>query len=137
MEEKKYDNTKTMFVKTGRTGHLYGNCEWADGVQLYANDFRDDGGFLVADIRMATDETFIGKNGKELKVYKTVGILKCNSEKATIVVDIDGNKEILTCNPREVTTRDGETMTIMNFRGDDRPKNPYAADLEVLEAMPL
>lgn len=139
MDEKKYDNTQTMFVKTGRTGELYGNCEWTDGVQLYANNFHDEGGFLVADVRMPTDETYINKAGKECKVYKTVGILKCNAEKAVMVVDLNEKKEILMCKPREVTTKAGETMTIMNFRGDDTPRaaNPYAADLEAISDLPF
>lgn len=139
MDEKKYDNTQTMFVKTGRNGELYGNCEWLDGVQLYANNFHNDDGFLIADVRMPTDETYLNKAGEERKVYKTVGILKCNAEKAVMVLELNDKKEILMCKPREVTTKAGENMTIMNFRGDDKPRadNPYAADLEGLEDMPF
>lgn len=139
MEEKKYDNTQTMFVKTGRNGKLYGNCEWTNGIQLFANNFRDDGGYLVADIRMPTDETYVNKTGKECKVYKTVGILKYNADKAMIVVDVTENKEALTCKPREITTKTGESMVIMNFRGDDKPRaeNPYEQDLATLEDIPF
>lgn len=137
--EKQYDNTKVMFIKPGKNGDLYGSCDWAEGVALFANNIRAENGYFVADIRIPTGETYVNKSGKECKAYKTVGALKYNESQACIVVDLAENKEMAVCKPREITSKTGEQMLIMNFRGDDTPReeNPYMKDLEVMDTIPF
>lgn len=131
MDEKKYDNSKTFFVKEGRFG-MFANCDWDDTVKLFANNFTDDGGYITADVTMPTNETYINKQGVERVRHTTVGFLKYNADKAALVLELNGEKNTYVCKPRTTKTKDGQDMCILNFNGDDasaRPANPFAADL--------
>lgn len=131
MDEKKYDNSKTFFVKEGKFG-TFANCEWADGIKLYANNFNDADGYITADVTMPTDETYVNKAGVERTRHATVGFLKYNADKAALVLELNGEKKTYTCKPRTAKTKEGQDMCILNFNGDEapaRPANPFAADL--------
>lgn len=125
-EQNKY---RVIFLQKDQNGQKFGSGEWIDGVTVYVNNFRKKADFTVADVDIKTDETYVNKAGKVCNKHAVCGIMKVTPEEATIIVDLNGNKEKLTCVPRNVIgKKNGKPYIVLDFNGDDRV-NPYENDL--------
>lgn len=132
---------KVIFLQKDPNGQKFGSGEWVDGVNVYVNNFRKKENFIVADVDIKTDETYVNKAGKVCNKHAVCGMLKMTPEECTIIVDLGGKKEKLTCTPRNVIgKRNNKPYVVLDFNGDDRV-NPYAnelgfgdADLEDIDA---
>ena len=120
---------KVIFLQKDQNGQKFGSGEWIDGVTVYVNNFRKKADFTVADVDIKTDETYVNKAGKVCNKHAVCGIMKVTPEEATIIVDLNGNKEKLTCVPRNVIgKKNGKPYIVLDFNGDDRV-NRYENDL--------
>ena len=119
---------KVIFLQKDPQGKRFGSGEWVDGVTIYINNFRTKANKLVADVDVKTNETYTNKQGKVCNRHKLCGILSLSSDEATIIVDINGKKEKLSCEPRTVTGRaNGKPYVLLDFATDRT--NPYESDL--------
>ena len=125
-EKNKY---RVIFLQKDPNGQRFGSGEWAEGVNVYVNNFRKKGDFTVADVDVKTDETYVNKAGKVCTKHRVCGIMQLTPEECTIIVDLNGKKEKLTCTPRNVIGKsNGKAYVVLDFNGDDRV-NPYESDL--------
>lgn len=134
---------KVIFLQKDPNGQKFGSGEWVEGVTVYVNNFRKKAEFTVADVDIKTDETYVNKAGKVCNKHSVCGIMKLTPEECTIVVELNGVKEKLTCTPRNVIgKRNNKPYVVLDFNGDSRT-NPYENDLgfssneEALENMEM
>lgn len=142
-EQKEQNKLKVIFLQKDQNGQKFGSGEWTEGVNVYVNNFRKKADFVVADVDTKTDETYVNKAGKVCTKHKVCGIMQLTPEECTIIVDLNGVKEKLTCVPRNVVGKsNGKAYVVLDFNGDDRV-NPYESDLgleqtnqEAIDAIP-
>lgn len=128
MNEEK-SKLKVLFLQKGQDGNRFGSGEWVDGVNVYINNFRKKGEATIADVDIKTDETYVNKQGKVCNRHKVCGIMRITPEECTIIVEMNGVKEKMTCTPRNVVgKKNGKAYVVLDFNGDDRV-NPYESDL--------
>lgn len=128
MNDKEQNKIKVIFLQRDPEGKRFGSGEWVEGVNVYINNFRTKEGKLVADVDYKTDETYVNKQGKVCNRHKVCGILSLTQDEATIIVELNGTKDKLTCTPRKVVGRtNGKEYLLLDF-ADDRT-NPYESDL--------
>ena len=134
---------KVIFLQKDPNGQKFGSGEWVEGVTVYVNNFRKKAEFTVADVDIKTDETYVNKAGKVCNKHSVCGIMKLTPEECTIVVELNGVKEKLTCTPRNVIgKRNNKPYVVLDFNGDIR-KNPYenvlglSSNEEALENMEM
>lgn len=119
---------KVLFLQRDPQGKRFGSGEWVEGVNVYVNNFRTKENKMVADVDVKTDETYTNKQGKVCNRHKICGILSLTQDEATIVVELDGKKEKLTCTPRKVVGRtNGKDYLLLDFA--NIRTNPYESDL--------
>ena len=127
-KETEQNKIKVLFLQRDPQGKRFGSGEWIDGVTIYINNFRTKENRMVADVDIKTDETYVNKQGKVCNRHKVCGILSLTQDEATIIVELDGKKEKLTCEPRKVTGRaNGKEYLLLDFANERT--NPYEADL--------
>lgn len=120
---------KVIFLQKDQNGQKFGSGEWVEGVNVYVNNFRKKGDAVVADVDVKTDETYVNKQGKVCNRHKVCGIMRLTPEECTVIVDLNGKKEKLTCVPRNVIGKaNGKAYVVLDFNGDGRV-NPYESEL--------
>lgn len=125
---------KVIFLQKDPNGQKFGSGEWIEGVNVYVNNFRKKDAFTVADVDIKTDETYVNKAGKVCNKHTVCGMMKLTPEECTIIVDLNGKKEKLTCTPRNVIGKtNGKAYVVLDFNGDSRV-NPYESELGLGEA---
>ena len=132
-EEKKYDNSKTMFLQADEKGQKYGSGEWEDGVKLYIKNIRKVDAYQVGDVSTPTPEVYTNKNGDVRFKHRTCGILKYNQSDALLILELyEGQKEQFTCSPKIITSKKtNKEMLMFDFSGRNYGEpNPYEKDLE-------
>lgn len=123
------NKTKVIFLQKDPNGQKFGSGEWVEGVNVYVNNFRKKADFTVADVDIKTDETYVNKAGKVCNKHAVCGIMKLTPEECTIIVELNGVKEKLTCVPRNVIgKRNNKPYVVLDFNGNSRV-NPYENDL--------
>lgn len=128
MNDKEQNKIKVIFLQRDPEGKRFGSGEWVEGVTIYINNFRTKENKMVADVDYKTEETYVNKQGKVCYRHKLCGILSLTQDEATIIVELNGTKDKLTCVPRKVVGRtNGKEYLLLDF-ADDRT-NPYEADL--------
>ena len=135
------DGLKVIFLQKDPEGKRFGSGEWVKGTTVYVNNFRKKADATIADVDIKTDETYVNKQGKVCNRHKVCGIMRLTPEECTIVIDINGVKEKLSCEPRNVVgKKNNKPYVVLDFNGDTRV-NPYESDLgfgsneETLDAM--
>lgn len=136
------NKSKVIFLQKDPNGQRFGSGEWTEGTMVYVNNFRKKESFTVADVDVKTDETYVNKAGKVCNKHSICGIMRLTPEECTIVVDLNGKKEKLTCTPRNVVGKsNGKAYVVLDFNGDGRI-NPYEnelglgkADIEDIDAV--
>lgn len=124
------NKTKVIFLQKDPNGQKFGSGEWVEGVNVYVNNFRKKADCTVADVDIKTDETYVNKAGKVCNKHAVCGIMKLTPEECTIIVELNGVKEKLTCVPRNVIgKRNNKPYVVLDFNGNSRV-NPYENDLE-------
>lgn len=123
------NKTKVIFLQQDPRGQKFGSGEWVEGVNVYVNNFRKKESVLVADVDIKTNETYVNKAGRVCNKHSVCGMMKLTPDECTIIVDLNGKKEKLTCTPRNVIGKqNGKPYVVLDFNGDDRV-NPYEGDL--------
>lgn len=127
--DKEQNKLKVIFLQHDPNGQRFGSGEWTEGVNVYVNNFRKKNEVLVADVDVKTDETYVNKAGRVCTRHKVCGIMRLTPEECTIVVDLNGKKEKLSCTPRNVIGKtNNKAYVVLDFNGDTRV-NPYESDL--------
>lgn len=125
---------KVIFLQKDQNGQKFGSGEWIEGINVYVNNFRKKESFTVADVDIKTDETYVNKAGRVCNKHKVCGMMKLTPEECTIIVDLNGKKEKLSCVPRNVVGKqNGKPYVVLDFNGDTRV-NPYESDLGLNES---
>jgi hypothetical protein len=120
---------KVIFLQKDPQGQRFGSGEWFEGTNVYVNNFRKKESFIVADVDVKTDETYVNKAGRVCNKHAVCGMMKLTPDECTIIVDLNGKKEKLTCVPRNVVGKtNGKPYIVLDFNGDSRV-NPYENDL--------
>lgn len=128
------NKSKVIFLQKDPNGQRFGSGEWEEGTMVYVNNFRKKESFTVADVDVKTDETYVNKAGKVCNKHSICGIMRLTPEECTIIVDLNGKKEKLTCTPRNVVGKsNGKAYVVLDFNGDGRI-NPYENELGLGEA---
>lgn len=128
------NKSKVIFLQKDPNGQRFGSGEWTEGTMVYVNNFRKKESFTVADVDVKTDETYVNKAGKVCNKHSICGIMRLTPEECTIIVDLNGKKEKLTCTPRNVVGKsNGKAYVVLDFNGDGRI-NPYENELGLGEA---
>lgn len=129
MNEENKINPRVFFVRVDKDGRKYASGVWDNGLKVYIKNFRETSEGLIADVDYQTDEQYENRQGKLVFRHKVCGALGLSPSKATMVVEIDGKKERLTCEPRQVNSKKtGEAMLVLDF-GNGASLNPYVGDL--------
>lgn len=127
------DDNKTkprvFFARKDNEGKRFASGVWDDGTKVYIKNFRETESGMLADVDYQTDEQYENKQGKMVFRHKICGAISISATKATLVIDINGKKERLTCEPRQANAKaTGEPLLIMDF-GNGSSMNPYIDDL--------
>lgn len=121
---------RVFFARVDQEGRRYASGVWDDGTKVYMKNFRESADGMLADVDFQTDEQYENKQGKMVFRHKVCGAVKMSATKATMVIEIAGKKERLTCEPRRVKAKaTGEEMIVLDF-GNGASLNPYIDDLE-------
>lgn len=122
-------NPRVFFARVDKDGRRYASGVWDDGTKVYIKNFRESNGGMLADVDYQTDEQYENTQGKMVFRHKVCGAVSMTSTKATMVIEINGTKERLTCEPRQVKSKKtGEDMVVLDF-GNGSSLNPYVDEL--------
>lgn len=129
MNDENKINPRVFFARVDQDGRRYASGVWDDGTKVYMKNFRESADGMLADVDYQTDEQYENKQGKMVYRHKVCGAVKMTSTKATMVIEIAGKKERLTCEPRQVNAKaTGEQMIVLDF-GNGASLNPYVDEL--------
>lgn len=137
MNEETKVNPRVFFARVDKDGRRYASGVWDDGTKVYIKNFRESADGMLADVDYQTDEQYENKQGKMVFRHKICGAISMTSTKATMVIEIGGKKERLTCEPRRVNAKaTGEEMVVLDF-GNGASLNPYVDELMSEEPQPV
>lgn len=129
MNEETKVSPRVFFARKDNEGKRYASGVWDDGTKVYIKNFRETNGGLIADVDYQTNEQYENKQGKLVFRHKICGAVSISATKAVMVIEINGKKERLTCEPRQVNAKmTGEPMLVLDF-GNGASINPYVDDL--------
>lgn len=129
MNEETKVNPRVFFARKDNEGKRYASGVWNDGTKVYIKNFRETNGGLIADVDYQTNEQYENKQGKLVFRHKICGAVSISATKAVMIIEINGKKERLTCEPRQVNAKmTGEPMLVLDF-GNGASINPYVDDL--------
>ena len=122
-------NPRVFFARKDNEGKRYASGVWDDGTKVYIKNFRENNGGMLADVDYQTNEQYENKQGKMVFRHKICGALSVSSTKATLVIELNGVKERLTCEPRQANNKKtGEPLLILDF-GNGAGLNPYVDEV--------
>lgn len=127
MTDVKEVKPRVFFARKDQEGKRFASGTWDDGTKVYIKNFRESNNGLVADVDYQTNEQYENNQGKMVFRHKICGAVSISETKATMIIEINGKKERLVCEPRQVKAKKtGEPLLILDFGDGD---NPYVSDL--------
>lgn len=127
MTDVKEVKPRVFFARKDKEGKRFASGTWDDGTKVYIKNFRESNNGLVADVDYQTNEQYENNQGKLVFRHKICGAVSISAAKATLIIEINGKKERLTCTPRQVNAKTtGEPLLLLDFSDGD---NPYVNDL--------
>lgn len=131
MDKQNEAKPRVFFARKDQEGKRFASGIWDDGTKVYIKNFRETTDGLIADVDYQTNEQYENRQGKMVFRHVVCGAVSISATKAVMVIEINGKKERLTCEPRQANSKKtGEPLLILDF-GNGSSTNPYVDDLYV------